>query len=85
VAKLKEIVEEEFPTIEDVLAQAPPADYNGSGLYAMVVALTVRSVTLSDQPSVKHSCIFIILYYIKNHLKIYSSLPAVRRWRQSSP
>ncbi len=43
VAKLKEIVEAEYPTIEDVLAQAPPADYNGSGLYAMVVALTVRS------------------------------------------
>jgi hypothetical protein len=85
VAKLKEIVEAEYPTIEAVLDQVPPRSYNGSGIYAMVAALTVRSVTLSDQPSVKNSCIFIILYYIKNHIKIYSSLPAVRRWRQSSP
>jgi hypothetical protein len=85
VAKLKQIVEAEYPTIDDVLEQAPPRSYNGSGLYAMVVALTVRSVTLSNQPSVKNSCIFIILYYIKSHIKIYSSLPAVRRWRQSSP
>jgi hypothetical protein len=53
VAKLKEIVEAEYPTIEAVLDQVPPADYNGSGIYAMVVALTVGSVTLSDQPSVK--------------------------------
>ena len=65
VAKLKKIVEEEFPTIEAVLDQVPPRSYNGSGIYAMVAALTVRSVTLSDQPSVKNSCIFIILYYIK--------------------
>ncbi len=58
---LKKIVEEEFPTIEAVLDQVPPADYTGSGVYAMVAALRVRSVTLSPQ---KNSC---MLYIYKSH------------------
>ena len=45
VGKLREIVQDEFPSIASVFAQAPSEDYTGSGIYVMFAGLKVRSVT----------------------------------------